>query len=106
MGVVATDATTFFVTLGRRAVRAGVLISELNAIVHVVADALSALPTGLHAAEQGPCKVQQLFGVAVATCQQERKDIIRQIADSPLPRTWAHFVRQTTIFNDELAADL
>src|ERR1700679_1220373 len=74
--------------------------------MHVVANGLCALPTGLDAAKQGPSKVRQFLGVAVAAGQQERQDIIRQIADSPLPRVWAHLVGQTTVLDEELAADL
>ncbi len=90
MGIIAADTAAFFVTFRCRPVSSRILIAELDTVVHIIADGLCPLPTGLHAAEQGPGKIRQLLGIAIAARQQERQDVVRQIADSPLPRISAH----------------
>src|SRR5580658_10059645 len=105
MGEVAAYAAALLVSLGRSAILAGMMVSELDALVRVVANRLRPLPAAVDASKQRPGKVRELFGVAVAARQQERQDFAGQRADVPLLRRRAHLIRQAAILDDKLAAD-
>ena len=93
MGEVSAYATTFVVPLRGGAVTSGMVIAEIDAAMSIIANRLCPLPATLDASKQRPCKVRELFGVAVATRQQERQSFTWQRANAPLLRGRTDLVR-------------
>ena len=94
-----------FVALGRRAVAACVVVAELNALVHVVADRLYALPAAGGWPEQRPSEIGQPLGVAIAASIEERQNLVGQVIDVPLAGLGSRFIREATVFNQKVVAD-
>src|SRR5450432_1023583 len=105
MSEVSADAAAFLVPLRGGTVRPRVMVSEFDAVVDVVTDRLRSLPAALSSAKERPCQVRQFFGVAVATGQQEGKNVTGQFGYVPLLRRRAHLIRQAAVLYDEFAAN-
>ena len=82
MGEVAADAELLVVAFGRRAVTACMVVAELNAVMHIIADRLYTLPAARDRPEQRPGEIGQLLGVAIAAAVEERQDLVRQVLTS------------------------
>ena len=66
--------------------RARVLVAEFDAIMDVIADRLHQRPTLRSLAEQGPRRVRQAIGLAVAATEQIDQDLHRQVFQCMLLR--------------------
>ena len=65
MGKVAANADALGMSFGGRAVAPGVMVTEFDMVMHVVANRLNSLPAALDIAEPRPSEVGKFFGIAV-----------------------------------------
>ena len=106
MGKVPANADALDMSFERSAVAAGVVVTEFDVAMHVVADRLHALPAATDAAEPSPCEVGKFLRIAVPAPQQKHQCVIGQSSHIPLPRVRQDFVRQADVGDDEFVADL
>src|SRR5258708_5727353 len=105
MGEVAADADALIVAFGSGAVAAGVMVAERNALMDIVADRLHPGPSAVDAAEQRPCQIGQLLGIAVATAQQIDQDVVGQFTDRNLSRVGSRGIGQTAVGDQKRVAN-
>src|SRR3569833_2276490 len=79
MGEVAAHAPPVVEDLPGGLGGAGVLVTELDVIVHEVADRLHARPAEGSAAEQLPRRLRQAIRLAVAAAEQEHQRLFRKL---------------------------
>ena len=69
MSEVATDTYPFLVALGRCPVTSGMVVSECDANMNVIADCLNPLPAAADPAEQRPCLIRKFLCIAISASQ-------------------------------------
>jgi hypothetical protein len=104
VGEIAANTYPFLMPLGRGPIASGMVVSEFDVIVNVVADRPNPLPAAGDLAEHCPCPVRELLRVAVSAAQQIRQSLIWQVAHRPLFGLDVYFVRQPAIRDQELVA--
>jgi len=69
MSEVATNTYPFLVALGRYPVTSGMVVSEFDANMNVIADCLNPLPAAADPAEQRPCLIRKFLCIAISASQ-------------------------------------
>jgi hypothetical protein len=106
MRKIAANTDPLFVALRCGSVASRMVIAEPDAVMHVIADGLHALPSGGDRSEQCPGEVCQLLRVAIPAAVKERQDVVRQVLDFPPPCAPNDLVRQAAVADQEVGADL
>src|SRR5918993_3406473 len=102
MGEVTADTNLLVVALPRGPGRAGILIIEHEAFVHIVADCLHPCPPTLDTAKQTPCRIRELVGLAVSAAEEINEHIIWKRINRVLVRLWKHRIGLTCIADEKI----
>ena len=105
MGKVAANADALGMSFGGSTIAPGVMVTEFDMVMHVVANSLNALPAALDAAEPRPSEVGKFFDIAVAASQQIHQCVVGQSSHIPLCRIRYDFIRQAAVGDDEVVAN-
>ena len=105
MREVATYPATLGVAGESRAGWVGVVVAELDVVVHIVADRLHPGPAFRRIAEQRPRKLRELVCFTIPAAKQIQQRVLRQILDGMLWRIGNDCVRCAGVADDESRRD-
>jgi hypothetical protein len=105
MREIAADADALFVTFRRGSVTARVVVTEIDAVMYVIADRLDPLPAAGQMLKQRPGELCQLLRVAVPASIQERQNVVGQLVDIPLTCFGGGFFRKPAVTDEKVCFD-
>ncbi len=97
MGEVAADPNAFLMSFQGRPVVAREVITELDAVVDVIADRLNTRAAAFDGTEHRPGKIGELLGIAIAAAQQIDQRLVGKLLKRHLWRVEGRGVRPPTI---------
>ena len=106
MGEIPTHPHALLMPLPCGPVVAGVVITELNVVMNVLAYGLRPRPTTMYLTEHGPGVVRQLLRVGIPAAKQILECLVGEDFNSPLLGIGHNWVRLAGVSNDEFIVKL